>query len=145
MHLEDVLITGILRMKTYNSSNNIVPRGFQRRKGKYRRPEYFVNHLGLSRDLKKSFIMRWHESKAGLRMGPKDVMINKQLSAYHYNASQSKFPIIQGFNVTGTVWYFTSRWSKLKPQRKRIFLVPEKEPQSFRLKDIDENHQNNPG
>ena len=143
MHLEDVLITGILRMKAYNSSDNILPRGYQGRRGKYRKPEHFVYHLGLTHNMRTSFILRWHESKAGLRMGSRDPMRSKQRSAYHYNATQHIFPVRPNYNVTGTVAYFTSSWSKLKPQRKRIFPSNEVDSKPTDQKENDGVQQNN--
>jgi len=139
MHLEDVLITGILRMKTYNSSINIVPRGYQGRKGKYRKPEHFVYHLGMAHNIRTSFILRWHECKAGFRMGSRDPMRSKHRSAHHYNATQHIFPVRANLNVTGTVAYFKSRWLTLKPQRKRIYPLNEiKAKPSLEIKNNDD-------
>ena len=132
MHLEDVLISGILRQKTYNSTTNIVSRGFEGRRGRYRRPEHFVYHLGLSKDLKKSFILRWHDLKKGIRLGNKDPMRAKQFSAYRYNATLTHFLTIPDSSINETVVYFESAWSKLRPRRK-----PVESKEKANLTDID--------
>ena len=119
MHLEDVLISGVLRHKIFNHTDNIIPRGYHGLRGRYIRRGNFVYHLGLSKNLKRSFYIRWLELQSVLRMGRNDRMRNKrEFSAYHYNATLMHVEPIKGLNLNQTLNYFVSSWQRFIKNRK---------------------------
>lgn len=131
MHLEDVLLSGILRQKAYNTTRNIIWRGYRGMKGKYRRREPFVHHLGLSKNLRRSFEIRWREMQTSLRMSENDSMIKKRgMSAYHFNATVHKIETMRGKTLNQTFNYFLNAWKRNFDNKQSQKLI-DNEPSRF--------------
>ena len=51
-------------------------------------------------------------------MGERDLMFTKQLSAYKFNATLSRLPLLPGKNANETATYFETLWNILAPRKK---------------------------
>ncbi|XP_078481894.1 lactosylceramide 1,3-N-acetyl-beta-D-glucosaminyltransferase A-like isoform X1 [Ciona intestinalis] len=117
-HLEDVLITGILREKKYNSSKMVVPKGYNGWGGSIRRNELLVWHMGTARRLDVAFEARWRRICSGLRiLFVDDTLFGKQPSAAWLNATLRGVPSLPGKTLTETMFEFGGKWKQLRRSR----------------------------
>uniref|UniRef100_H2Y6I5 Uncharacterized protein n=1 Tax=Ciona savignyi TaxID=51511 RepID=H2Y6I5_CIOSA len=114
-HLEDVLITGILREKMDNDSRRIVPKGHHGMGGAVRRSEVLVWHMGLARRLDVAFEARWHRIRSGMRILAYDkLLVGKQPSAALLNATLRATPTLPGMTLMDTMHEFANKWRQLR-------------------------------
>jgi len=116
-YLEDVLITGILRQKTYNTSDQITAIDYNNVLFHNGRPEVLVWHLGLVRKLQISFAVRWRRAKVSMMINiPTLNQDPKEKDAEFFSAVLLPPATMPGHNLNETMALFVHLWRPFRPK-----------------------------
>ncbi|XP_076824381.1 uncharacterized protein LOC143470021 [Clavelina lepadiformis] len=136
MHLEDVLISGILRQKAFNTSGNIVSRAHF---GLPDNERHFMWHLGTTRNLQLSFRKAWFKTRGGIRLGPDDKLTEKAESAFRLNATLDKIALLPGKQLNETIKHFVTFWAQYVPYKRPI---PESRKNEQNIQNLHKKEKN---
>lgn len=105
-HLEDVLISGILREKLNRSGDSIRPvRVAERKTG---RRLHMMWHLGTNKDLRRAYLGIWDSTIKRLVTLPEAEVHENQ-----FRVTLKEIPTLQSKTIDETITYFSHRWHRL--------------------------------